>query len=217
MIKTSHEYAALREEMLTARRIQAQAAIGGPAISITYLGVLLGKELPTQLAPLPFLVPVLLLACSLLFVYERRRTIFRAAKYIRIFLEGGLGPGWETRLERFYASWLREPWEQETQERPQGEAREPRRKWLSGTIFVMAMVSHTAIVLIVTVLALFATIWHEDASAWLWLFPLTGAALFLLFALWLCWRNNRMPDRITSCWEEVKCPKRRNARCSPST
>jgi hypothetical protein len=97
---SSEEYKSLRDEILNSRRLQIQISIAGPTISLAYVGIMIRDKIPEGKLALLLLLPIALLICTMLFVYERRFSIFRIAKYIRVFHKD-LG-NWEQHLEEFH-------------------------------------------------------------------------------------------------------------------
>jgi len=189
MVSKDEEYKVLRQEMMTARRIQSQVAIASPTLTLAYIGVLLSRGFPQDtIAPL-FLLPIPILACSLLFIFERRRTIFRVAKYIAKFHEDDAHPGWERRLQKYYHKMQKE----------EG----PVPFLFQGSIFQMAFVMHFILVVLFSGLATIA--FFVCRFDWFWfLLPVTAFVLYVGMCLWILAENKKMPNEMIQRWSKIK-------------
>lgn len=188
MVSKDEEYKALRQEMMTARRIQSQVAIASPTLTLAYLGVLLSRGFPQDTTAALFLLPIPILACTLLFIFERRRTIFRVAKYMAIFYENDNDPGWERRLQKYYHKMQEEG---------------PVPFLFQGSVFQMAFVMHSILVVLFTGLAAIAFfVCHFD---WVWfLLPGFVFVFYVVMCLWILAENKKMPDAMSQRWSKIK-------------
>jgi 8-oxo-dGTP diphosphatase len=185
---SSEEYKSLRDEMLNSRKLQIQISIAGPTISLAYVGIMIKEKIPEGKMALLLLPPIALLICTMLFVYERRFSIFRIAKYIKVFHRHL--DTWEQSLEEFHDAY-----------------KKSYLKLIKLNILNMTILIHTILFIILILLSLHGVsqkIPFRISDYSYYVLHFISALLFFSALFYIITNNRKLTERINSVWEKVK-------------